>query len=289
MSWLDRISGRVIRDAAARAPTALQERLEEEWLADFAERRSAIARLRLAIGCYWATNIITHEHAATALAAAGGVPGRSLAAYRQRDFQFLTRRTTVIALILGAHVLVFFALVTGLVPKGLMPEPPRTVVDFSTLQPQTPDVQPESPLPPTATSPRIPEPYLDPVVDSSPEASQSDADPVPAAIPPNLPPSPASVARVLGGPGNGFPNAEKFYPAAARRLGETGATILNVCVNAAGQLSTEPQVTQSSGSSRLDGGALRLAMAGSGRYRATTENGRAISSCFPMRVRFELR
>jgi TonB family protein len=277
MSWLDRISGRMIRDAAGRAPTALQGRLEEEWLADFAERRSAIARLRLAIGCCWATNNITRQH------------DRSLAEYLQQDFQLLTRRTTVIVLILSAHVLVFLALVTGLVPNGRTTEPPHTIADFSSLQPQTPDVQPESPLPPTVASPRIPEPYLDPVVDPSPEASQSDADPVAVAIRSNPAASPAGVARVIGGPGNGFPNAEEFYPAAARRLGETGATIIRVCVNAAGQLSTEPQVTQSSGSSRLDGGALRLAKAGSGRYRATTENGQAISSCFPMRVRFELR
>jgi hypothetical protein len=48
-------------------------------------------------------------------------------------------------------------------------------------------------------------------------------------------------------------------------------------------------IAQSSASARLDEGALKLARAGSGHYRATTEGGRAVSACYAFRIRFEFR
>jgi TonB family protein len=97
------------------------------------------------------------------------------------------------------------------------------------------------------------------------------------------------VNRVLGGPGAGFPNTDDFYPEASRRLGEKGITTVGVCVDGAGRLVGKPTVEQSSGSVRLDEGAVRLAKAGSGHYRATTEDGHPVSACYPLRVRFQLR
>jgi TonB family protein len=101
--------------------------------------------------------------------------------------------------------------------------------------------------------------------------------------------TPPKVYRVIGGPDKGFPNTTDYYPDASRRLGEQGAAAVQVCVDAKGRLTSEPTIAQSSGSARLDGGALTLAWAGSGHYRATTEDGRAVSSCFPFRIRFEFR
>jgi hypothetical protein len=288
MSWLDRLADRMIRGAARRAPGALRERLEEEWLADFAERRGTISRLRLAAGCYWATNVIAREHAVSALAVAGAAPGKSLTAYLPQDFLFLSRRTTVIVLIVGAHALVFLALAAGLVPHVSTPTPTTTVAYTIPLA-RTTEVVPESREPLTFTLRDFDPPYPDPVVAPLPEPDSPEAAAADTAAHPQPPQPPSAIARVIGGPGDGFPNTEDFYPAAARRLGESGATIVGVCVNALGQLSREPQLMQSSGSLKLDGGAVRLAKAGSGHYRATTENGQAVSSCFPMRVRFELR
>src|SRR5262249_51408861 len=48
----------LVQRAARSAPPVLSERLEEEWLADMHSRQSAISRLRLAIGCCWATRVI---------------------------------------------------------------------------------------------------------------------------------------------------------------------------------------------------------------------------------------
>jgi TonB family protein len=96
------------------------------------------------------------------------------------------------------------------------------------------------------------------------------------------------VNRVSGGPGTGFPGTDKYYPEVSRSLGETGAATVQVCVDAGGRLMTDPTIVATSGSARLDSGALALAKAGSGHYRSTTEDGKPVSSCYPFRVRFTL-
>ena len=57
--WIDSVAYRMIHRAASRAPGTLSERLEEEWLADLSEQREGIARLRFALGCYWAAAVIS--------------------------------------------------------------------------------------------------------------------------------------------------------------------------------------------------------------------------------------
>jgi hypothetical protein len=72
-------------------------------------------------------------------------------------------------------------------------------------------------------------------------------------------------------------------------MGRTGISTVQVCTDDKGRLTAAPMIAQSSGSSGLDEGALRLAKAGSGHYRATTEDGRAVNSCYPVRIRFDLK
>jgi TonB family protein len=104
--------------------------------------------------------------------------------------------------------------------------------------------------------------------------------------PPPLPPR--AITRIMGGPGKGFPNTDDYYPSAARRMSEQGVTAVRVCVDEKGSLMEQPAIAQTSGSARLDEGALKLARAGSGRYRASTEDGRPVSSCYAFRIKFEL-
>lgn len=51
-SWV--IARRLIGLAARRAPAGVSERLLEEWMADLSDHHGRMARLRLALGCYWA-------------------------------------------------------------------------------------------------------------------------------------------------------------------------------------------------------------------------------------------
>ena len=69
----------LVQRAARHAPSTLAARLEEEWLADLATRRGALARLRLALGCWWAARVILSESPVVSVAAAGPPESSTLA------------------------------------------------------------------------------------------------------------------------------------------------------------------------------------------------------------------
>jgi periplasmic protein TonB len=289
LSWPERITQALIQRAARRTGEPLAARLEEEWLADLTARGSAWARLRLALGCCWAGAVIGRESAALGAAAASPAGVRVLSAPAPELLGLLSRRTLAVLVIVALHGVVLYALAVGL---GLVLHlaGPATTTQIEFLP--DPVVVPAPPVrPPPLRGLRAPpvervEP-VHVVSDPPPQAArQPDGDEPPIAT--RVPPEEPLVDRVVGGPGNGFPRTDDFYPAAARRLGESGAALVRVCVDAAGGLAAAPALAQSSGSARLDEGALRLARAGSGHYRPTTENGRAVSYCYPLRVRFEL-
>jgi TonB family protein len=98
-----------------------------------------------------------------------------------------------------------------------------------------------------------------------------------------------TVQRVPGGPGQGFPDAAKYYPDAARRRGQTGEPVVRACVDESGRLTEAPVIERSSDIERLDEAALSLAKDGSGHYRPATEDGRPVFSCFTFTVHFVLR
>jgi hypothetical protein len=62
-----------------------------------------------------------------------------------------------------------------------------------------------------------------------------------------------------------------------------------VCVGPNGKLTEDPTLAQTSGSARLDEGALKLAKAASGRYQPGTEDGQPVASCIVFKIKFELR
>jgi TonB family protein len=64
---------------------------------------------------------------------------------------------------------------------------------------------------------------------------------------------------------------------------------VSACVDPSGHLSGAPSVLESSGFARLDAAALKLAQAGSGRYRPTVEDGHPVASCYPFRITFSLK
>jgi periplasmic protein TonB len=284
---LEMLIHRLIRHAARSVPPSLAERLEEEWLADLAARRGALSRLRFAAGCCWASLVITRELGATVKVAAPAPSGRAATLYPQSGLSLLSPRATAILLILLLHALVIYALATGFGARVVrdiaqplkvtfLPQPQRAV---ELPPPPRPDfVRPRVDLVPP---PEIP-------FDTTAGSAAQTITVVEGSTPPP-PPTSKSVSRAVGGPGVGFPNTEDYYPAASKRLGEKGVATIRVCVDAVGRLTAVPVIAQSSGSERLDDGALRLARAGSGHYRATTEDGKPVSSCYPYRIRFELR
>jgi biopolymer transport protein ExbD len=93
--WIDRIAPRMIQRAARNVPQTLSERLEEEWLADFAERRGRMSQLSFALGCYWAATVIRHDHCTVQVPATSSPMGyKTMTAYPHRGTSLFSRRTT---------------------------------------------------------------------------------------------------------------------------------------------------------------------------------------------------
>jgi TonB family protein len=288
---VDGIARSLVQHAARRAPASLVQRLEEEWLADFAQRRGPLARLRFGVGCVWATNIIAHEYLEPKVAAASAGGGSvATSTHPGPDFSFLSGRTVAVLGIVGLHGLIVYAFATGMVHKVVKAIEPSVAVFHD--EPRKFDRPPSLPPPTDLHRPRpvaIPDPevppididkvgtFVIPVVQAPPGAGTATV------------PQPPPVKRVRGGPGRGFPTTDEYYPAHEIRDGVTGTATVSVCTDEKGRLTAAPTLVTTSGSAGLDQGALRLAKAGSGHYRATTEDGRAVSSCYPFLVTFSMR
>jgi protein TonB len=186
-------------------------------------------------------------------------------------------------------VFIAWALATGLARRAIeLVAPPLQTEIVEEVQKRD---EPPPPPPPQLERPPVEVPPPDVAIDVPVESTTAIQDVTDRHVvaPPPPPPPPKAVNRVSGGPGKGFPSTEDYYPPASKRLGEEGAVTVHVCVGTNGKLTEDPTVQQTSGSARLDEGAVKLAKAASGRYRATTEDGQAINSCFPFRIKFELR
>jgi len=277
----------LVRRAARAAPSSLSARLEEEWLADMHERTSGLSRLRFAVGCCWASVAIGFEHRPFSVPVASTAQGS--ASTLVEPPRFFSSRALLFGLVVSVHAAVFCGLMMG--TKLFKPaEPPA-------LQPRVID----QPLPQIKPPPldlshslldklqvRLLLPPLEHPVAPTPPTIGGDL------VLPEAPPGtdnspPREIVRVQGGLGPTFPHPDDYYPDASRRSEEQGATVLQVCVDAAGRLTSDPMPSQTSGSGRLDTAAIKLAKAGSGHYRPATEDGRPVASCYPVKIRFQLR
>jgi hypothetical protein len=122
---LEGVSHWLIHHAARRAPECLSSRLEEEWLADLESRSSALLRLRLALGCCWATMVIVNEYSRIRVPAASPVvAAREYIALADRNFGYFALRSGTLFLILGLHAALFCGLITTLShTRGLATQP----------------------------------------------------------------------------------------------------------------------------------------------------------------------
>jgi TonB family protein len=283
----------LIARAASRAPLSLSSRLEEEWLADLEFRTSAVSRLRFALGCCWATLVIVSDYSRSQVPATSSVASaKGFVALVDRNFSYFSLRSATLFLIAGLHAAIFYGLITTLSHTRAFTTPPDLQNHVVKQDP------PKAALPVTAPGMSATDwtiavkrlvidipPMIDVETDVTTEVDKTSEPP----FVPRLPVEPRVVRQVAGGPGAGFPDTADFYPSMAIRAGEEGVTAVRVCVDPQGRLSSQPTVVKSSGSIRLDEAALRLALAGSGHYRANTEDGQAVNSCYPFGVRFQLR
>jgi TonB family protein len=286
----DGVSHWLIHRAARRAPESLSQRLEEEWLADLSARPEGLSRLRFAIGCCWATQVIALEYQPASVPATDpAVAGKYLNDFAQPDSGHFSRRSGTLILVVSLHAVLFYGLVTTLshIHANVNPDPLQNrSVGIPHLRDQLPP-PPQPSLDHTEIVTRFNPLDIPRETDTSREATTTN-EPTPSqSMPPSI--TMHAAKQVQGGPGVGFPDPDDFYPSLARRLEEQGIATVRVCVDAKGRLTSDPTVLQGSGSARLDEGALKLASAGSGHYRASTEDGQPVNSCYPFRIRFRIK
>jgi TonB family protein len=289
MNIHDRVSIRMatalVHRAARHAPASLTERLQEEWLADLASQPTAFGRLRFAFGCCWAQQVISRDPV-WSRASVGRLAGThgAIATAVPSGPSPLSRRTIVLFIIVALHLAVALAFVLGVAPIPTKAPPSVIAGTFISRKPPRQ-------APPPIVKPTLEQIHsVDPIVHGPinfPQVIEYSQEPV-ASTPARDHAAPIAVTRLPGGPGVGFPSTADYYPASSIRLEETGVTAIQVCVDGKGRLTSDPTLATSSGSSRLDGGALSLARAGSGHFRSATEDGHPVSACFPIRIRFAL-
>ena len=213
-----------------------------------------------------------------------------MASYVQ-DTNFFTRRTAVLFVIIALHVFIAWALATGLARRAIeLVAPPLQTEVVEEVQKKD---EPPPPPPPQMERPPVEIPPPDVAIEV-PQETQTTAivDVTDKPVPKAPPPQPAPVAKkvqVAPRPGKGFPSSEDYYPPASKRLGEEGSANIHVCVGPNGKLTEDPTLAQTSGSARLDDGALKLAKAASGHYQAGTEDGQPSTMCTVFKIKFELR
>jgi protein TonB len=213
-----------------------------------------------------------------------------MAAYaHQHDTSFFSRRAIAFIAIVLVHAILIYGLAAGLAHRVIEAVAPPIQTDI--VQEVQKRDEPPPPPPPKMERPPVEVPPPDVAINVPVETNTTAITDVTnkhvEAPPP--PPPPKAVVRTSGGPGKGFPNSEDFYPPASQRLGEEGSSMVEACIGPDGRLTQEPKIAQSSGKSRLDEAALKLAKAGSGRYRPTTEDGKPVPSCIKFNIRFQFR
>jgi periplasmic protein TonB len=209
-----------------------------------------------------------------------------MAAY-VHDTEFFTRRTAVLFTIIALHVFIGWALATGLARKAIEVLAPPIQTDI--VQEEQKKVEPPPPPPPEMQRPPVEVPPPDVTIEVPVETQTSAISNVTTKHVEAPPPPPKATTRTPVGPGKGFPNSEDYYPQASRRLEEQGMAVVSVCVDPSGKLTGDPSIATSSGSARLDEGALKLAKAASGHYKPATEDGKAVAGCNKLGIRFQLK
>jgi protein TonB len=193
----------------------------------------------------------------------------------------------VLFAIIALHLFIFWALATGLAQRAIEVIAPPIQTEI--VQEEQKKVEPPPPPPPEFQKPPVEVPPPDVVIDLPPAPAQTTAISNVTTKHVEAPPPPKAGNKVGAKPGKNFPNTEDYYPPASQRLGEEGAANVHVCVAPTGKITEPPTIAQTSGSSRLDEGAIKLATAGSGRYQPATEDGKPIQDCFVFRIKFTMR
>jgi protein TonB len=193
------------------------------------------------------------------------------------------RRFISIGAVAALHLLVIYALASGLAAQLVDKIPDDIKAD---IVKEKPPEQPKTPPPPPPDLVKPPPPFIPPpdIVIAN-DAPTNTITAVTNVVQPPAPPKPAAVAATLAA-GRGNNCAAKYYPAIAVRLNHEGNTVLTVHIGADGSV-TSADVTGPSGFSDLDQAAVQCVTA-QWHFSPATSNGAPIESTKQYRIVWKL-
>jgi protein TonB len=209
--------------------------------------------------------------------------------YTHSDGNWLTRRGTFLIILILFHIVLFWALKSGLAVTLIESITEPFKVDI--VQEVKEDIPPPPPPPPKLEMPpvEVPPPVIDisiPV--DAPTTAISNVTDRPVPPPPPAPPPPRQIVRTALklNPKSSQPNVDDYYPETSRRLEEEGVAKVKVCVGSNGRVKTA-EVEEGSGFSRLDEAGVKVAKLL--RFTPPTEDGKPLDdACGTVPIRFKL-
>ena len=201
--------------------------------------------------------------------------------YPQQESSLLTKRGIIFLAIIVIHVLVIYAFASGLAKSGKRYL--QTILQTNIINQEKVKELPPPP-PPVDLKERPPIQVVAPEVSITIPVETA---PITVVKPP---PPPAPVVVRPPPPGTPVqvtfrPDISNYYPEAARREGQEGRAIVKICVNQLGKIDSA-DVATSSGFPELDEAAIKVAKAY--RFKPATSEGKPVSSCPTLPVKFEL-
>jgi protein TonB len=193
------------------------------------------------------------------------------------------RRFISIGAVAALHLLVIYALASGLAAQLVDKIPDDIKAD---IVKEKPPEQPKTPPPPPPDLVKPPPPFIPPpdivIANDAPTNTITNVTNV---VAPPAPPKPAAVAATLAA-GRGNNCAAKYYPAIAVRLNHEGNTVITVHIGADGSV-TSADVSSSSGFSDLDQAAVQC-VTSAWHFTPATSNGTPVESTKQYRIVWKL-
>ena len=206
-----------------------------------------------------------------------------MSSYYPQQSNYLSRRGIAFVGILVLHALAIWAFISGFANNGVRYV--QTILQTNIIQTEKPKDLPPPP-PPVDLKERPPVQVIAPdinisiPVETPPPIQQvttshvEAAPPAPRAIVPGTPLKPTYA-----------PDVADYYPDSSRRASEQGRALVKVCVNVGGKLDSA-EVATTSGFPALDAAAIKYARAM--KFKAATSEGKPVTSCSNLPVKFEL-
>lgn len=208
------------------------------------------------------------------------------------------KRIGPLGAIILLHLAFFYALQSGLIKKATTMMPKEVFASFITPErapePAPPKEQPKPkpktvPIVKKTVTPPLPVPVVEtpsPTAVTAPPSPPQPAQPVAAAAPePSPTPAAPATPRTITSGVEYIQRPQPEYPAASKRMGETGQVLLRVLVNDKGR-SESVQIQKSSGFPRLDEAARQAVQRA--RFKPYTEDGKAVPVYAIVPIGFQL-